>query len=558
MTNHQMLICFEDRLRFRILKGEITVKMKKTTYFNGVLACLLVFGLLSQMAFALRTTTDPWTMYRHDLTHTASTSSTAPNANNTLVWTWSSYYPTPVVVDGRVIAITSNQMYALDETTGIPLWGPAYFSGSYYGVPSVVGDRVYIGTSSGYMYCINATTGGKIWEYQIQTPGQIQTSPAVANGRVYFGTTNNFLYALDATTGLYAWRFTAGNSITYSSPAIDGTLIYFGCDDGKLYALNDTGSLPQKKWDFPTSNRIYSTPLVADGKVFFGSGPQDHAIFALDKTSGQLIWKFQVTGGYSLDNSPAFSDGFVFFTAGNYKAYALYSNATAGLNYTENDPSIQFWSQTLGSSLKEPAIADGKLFTSAGSTVYALHVANGTVAWSYTFASTAYDPIVADGRVFVPHYYGLSCFGNPFPPVTYHYTINAGGVDWDVMLVINATPATLNSTGLITLKKLTYTLQGISGTTGVSNITISNAMLGGPYTVTVDGGLPNDPPGVVISSNGTHSSLYFAYGHSTHTVEIVGTTVVPEFPTVAPLAILMLATIAAGLGAYCFRRRRLA
>jgi hypothetical protein len=166
------------------------------------------------------------------------------------------------------------------------------------------------------------------------------------------------------------------------------------------------------------------------------------------------------------------------------------------------------------------------------------------------------SPCIADGRVFVNHYSGITCFGDPFPPVTYHYTVNAGGQNWDIMLVINATPGTLNSSGLITLKKLTYTLQGISGTTGTSNITIPNALLGGPYTVTVDGGLPNDPPGVIISTNDTCSSLYFAYGHSTHAVEIIGTTVVPEFPTTNLLTILIFATTAASLCAYLFKRNR--
>jgi outer membrane protein assembly factor BamB len=534
------------------------VKMNKATWFNAVLVCLLIFGVLAQMAFALRTTIYPWTMYRHDLTRSGSTLSSTPNTNDTVVWTWSGYYPNPpAVVDGRVIVVASSYMYALDETTGVPLWGPIYFTGTFYGTPAVVSDRLYIGTTSGYMYCINATTGGKIWEYQIQTPGQIQTIPAVANGRVYFGTTNNYVYALDAITGLYVWRFTAGGQVYYSSPAVDGTWIYFSCDDGKLYALNDTGSLPQKKWEYPTSGSyLRSTPVVADGKVFLGSYSTDHSVFAVNKTSGQLIWKFQLTQGYSIDNAVAYSDGLVFFTVANYKAYALYSNATAGLNYTENDPTIQLWSRTLGSNPREPVVADGKVFASAGNTLYALNVTNGQIIWYYTFSSTAYDLVVADGRIFASYYNGLTCFGDIFPPETYHYTINAGGQDWDVMLVINATPGALNSSGLITLKKITYTLQGISGTTGMSNITIPKALLGGPYTVTVDGGLPNDPPGVIVTSNSTHSSLYFEYGQSTHTVEIIGTIVIPEFPTTTLLTVLMLVTAAASLSAYSFKRRR--
>jgi len=144
-----------------------------------------------------------------------------------------------------------------------------------------------------------------------------------------------------------------------------------------------------------------------------------------------------------------------------------------------------------------------------------------------------------DGRIFVPQYTKLSCFGSLYPPVTYHYTVNAGGQTFDVMLVINATPGSLDTAGLITLKKISYILEGISGTTGMSNITIPNAMLGGPYAVTVDGGLPQyqAPP----LDNGTHTSLYFTYMHSSHTVEIEGTTVVPEFPSaiILPLLITM-------------------
>jgi outer membrane protein assembly factor BamB len=523
---------------------EVLVKMKKTNYSSAILACLLVYGILFQAVYALHPTDYPWTTYRHDLNRSGYTASTAPNANNTLLWTWSIYYPNqPLVVGGRAIVVSSSYIYALDETTGVVLWGPVNFLGSFYGTPAFADDKLYIGTSSGYMYCINVTNGAKIWEYQIQTPGQIQTSPAVANGKVYFGTTNNYLYAIDANSGLYVWRFTAGDQIYYSSPAVDGTWIYFGCEDGKLYALNDTGSLPQKKWDLPTGGRIECTPMVADGKVFFGSSYAEHSMFAVNKTSGQLIWAFQITGGYNLDNPPAFSNGLVFFSAGT-KAFALYSNATIA-NYTENNPDIQLWSQTLGSSPYEPTVADSKVFVCRSNTLYALNITTGQIFWYYTFASTAYTAVVADGRLFVNHYYGVTCFGDPFPPVTYDYIINAGGTDWDVTLVINATPKTFNTTGLITLKKLTYTLEGIDGTTGMSNITIPNAMLGGPYTVTVDGGLPNDPPGVIISTNGTHSSLYFEYGHSIHTVEIIGTTVVPEFPSAIILPLLVIASLIA-------------
>jgi len=502
------------------------------------LIVLFAFALIPNAVFALYETADPWPMYRHDLARSGATTSTAPNTNKTL-WTHTSTgsVGTPIVVDGKVIFVSYNRVYALDETTGIQLWQSINFPSSLKGVPAFADGKLYVCSNGGYLYCLNATTGEKLWEYDA-SPDQIQSSPAVSMGTVYFGTTEKFLYAIDASSGLYRWRFTAAGAI-YSSPTIDGDFLYFGCDDGKVYALNHTGTLPALKWTYPTKGRVHSTPTVDGDKLFFGSYSQDHSIFAVNKTTGNLIWKYTFTSSWAAENPVAVADGIVYCapTSGN-KAYALYANATAGINYTETDPTIRLWSTTLDSSNPtEPVVANSKVFLSAYQKLYALDTSDGHRVWTYTFAYSAGSPIVADARIFVPHYTNLYCIGSPYPPVTYRYTVQAGGQTFDVMLVINATAGPLETAGLITLKKISYILEGISGTTGMSNITIPNAMLGGPYTVTVDGGLPQyqAPP----VDNGTHTSLYFTYSHSSHTVEIIGTTVVPEFPSAIILPLLI-------------------
>jgi outer membrane protein assembly factor BamB len=503
------------------------------------LAFLLVAGFASNTVFALYETTDPWPMYRYDLTRSGTTTSTAPNTNKTL-WTHTSTSSVgiPIVVDGKVIFISYYNLYALDETTGIQLWQSISFPTQPRGVPAFADGKLYVGSYGGYLYCLNATTGEKLWEYDA-SPDQIQSSPAVSMGRVYFGTTNGYLYAIDASTGLYIWRFGPKDSI-YSSPAIDGDMLYFGCDDGKVYALNHTGAHPALKWTYPTKGRVRSTPTVDGDKLFFGSYSQDHSIFAVDKTTGNLIWKYTFTSSWTAENPVAVAGGIVYCapTGGN-KAYALYANATAGINYTETDPAIRLWSTTLDWYPTELVVADGKVFLSASKNLYALDTPYGHIVWTYTFTYSAGSSIVADGRLFVPQSNKLYCFGSSYPPVTYHYTVHAGGQTFDIMLVINATAGPLDTAGLVTLKKISYTLEGISGTTGMSNITIPNVMLGGPYTVTVDGGLPIDPPGVIESSNDTHTSLYFTYMHSSHTVEIEGTTAIPEFPSLMILPLLI-------------------
>ena len=56
-----------------------------------------------------------------------------------------------------------------------------------------------------------------------------------------------------------------------------------------MYALDkQTG---QVAWKYHTTNRIYSSPLVDDGLLYFGSA--DRYMHILDAHSGELYWKYE-------------------------------------------------------------------------------------------------------------------------------------------------------------------------------------------------------------------------------------------------------------------------
>jgi len=524
--------------------------MKKTTCLIIVLASLMLLATLLQLVYARYASTEPWSMYRHDLARTGTITSAGPESNQTLVWSHGRSTTKPcIVVDGMVIILSSTTVYALDETTGVEIWNSISFPNALTTTPACNDGKIYIGSSNGYMYCLNATTGAKIWEYQTQDSPSIESSPAIYNGKVYFGTNAGYLYALNATTGLYVTRYTAPDDIR-TAPTISGDLLYFGCDDGKLYALNISQTLFSLKWTYTTSNPIRCTPTVDAERIYFGSQSIDHSVFALNKTTGTLIWKFTFDYAYtSADNPMVIANGMVYVapSSGIYKMYALYANATPG-TYGENNPAIQMWSQTFTYSPTPPVVADNKIYFGAAYKLYALDITNGQTIWTYDF-NPYYpeDPIIADGRLFVRTSSTTFCFGQPFPPVTYYYTVTPIlGYTYTIELTLNATPSNqINIAGLVTLKKISYNVTGIEGTTGMSNITVPNEMLGGPYTVTVDGGLPIDPPGVIMSTNATHTSLYFTYMHSTHLIEIEGTTAVPEYPMTNLLTLLIMTSLLA-------------
>jgi parallel beta-helix repeat protein len=119
-------------------------------------------------------------------------------------------------------------------------------------------------------------------------------------------------------------------------------------------------------------------------------------------------------------------------------------------------------------------------------------------------------------------------------------TFNCGS--WDnkpyyAGIVSNSTISAFNFNAA--QKLISFNVNGSSGTIGFCKITIDNALLGGPYTVSVDETLVTPS----VTSNGTHSFLYFTYAHSAHNVSIIGSTVIPESLLWIILPLLMIATL---------------
>jgi hypothetical protein len=85
------------------------------------------------------------------------------------------------------------------------------------------------------------------------------------------------------------------------------------------------------------------------------------------------------------------------------------------------------------------------------------------------------------------------------------------------------------------MKEIRCIVTGEERIIGFCNSTFPIQLLGGPYIVLIDG-VQVTP---IETSNTTHTSLFFTYAHSSHTIEIVGATVIPEFPTMTLMMILL-------------------
>jgi len=91
----------------------------------------------------------------------------------------------------------------------------------------------------------------------------------------------------------------------------------------------------------------------------------------------------------------------------------------------------------------------------------------------------------------------------------------------------------------IASKQISFNVTGLSGTLGSCNASFPSAMLDGPFTVKLDGSVLTQNVGYTQTFNGTHYLFQISYTHSTHKIEIIGTTVIPEFPTIVCILLLL-------------------
>ena len=117
-------------------------------------------------------------------------------------------------------------------------------------------------------------------------------------------------------------------------------------------------------------------------------------------------------------------------------------------------------------------------------------------------------------------------------------SVRAEGHDFDVQVASNSTSVT-NLNFDTQNKKLSFTVQGDTGTKGVTEITIPKPLLNGDLTVMIDGKAMAQSDVVETADTDTETTLELNYHHSTHQIDIVGTNAVPEFGTMASVALVV-------------------
>ncbi len=242
--------------------------------------------------------------------------------------------------------------------------------------------------------------GGPRLVWKAQGLGEGYSTLAVVGSRLYTQGQQGgqqFVLAIDVNTGKQLWKTPSGRTFgndkgngPRGAPTIDGNRLYALASDGMLLCLEiETG---KRIWGFNIGERFgggvpqwgYSeSPLVEGDRVIVTPGGRGAAVVALNKATGDLIWKSQ-------DDGAGYSSAFPFDFGGIRGLALLTGGATIGLDMKSG---ALLWRYTnvanRVANIATPIVSDGYVFVSTdyntGCALLKLTAAGGSVKASEVY-----------------------------------------------------------------------------------------------------------------------------------------------------------------------------
>jgi outer membrane protein assembly factor BamB len=220
--------------------------------------------------------------------------------------------------------------------------------------------------------------------------GAVQ-SRLVRNGdSLYVSTMGGDLVCLDTQSGFVRWKYSTNGALFSTPLVVDGT-VYFGSADHHVYALDaQRGTL---KWKTKTGSAVFSSAALARGVVCIAS--VDTKIYGMEARSGKVLWMAQGEGMYQ---SGATTDGTRFFVGG-WDNYFRAIDVTSGR---------ELWKQKFGRAfyfapaIGSPTVGDGRVYvTSNDGVLHVMDATSGKVLWEVPGPSLGYSgPLLRDGKIY--------------------------------------------------------------------------------------------------------------------------------------------------------------
>lgn len=255
---------------------------------------------------------------------------------------------TPCVANGRVFAIGSTHLYAVNADSGKLEWSqplPAKAPGSS---PLVMDGTVII--LAGKLAAFEAETGKPLWE-QPKIAGS-NSSPSLwkTNGNQYVLANGRSEFAcIHPKTGDILWSVEGGGD---STPAVSGDYAAVLSSKDAIgfsgFKLSEKGA--EKLWNHPTdARRSQSSPILHNGYAYLF---EDGDYRCVQLQTGKILWTQKVSSSIT---SPVLADGKIFVLANNGNNLLMVNASPNGYSEIAKANVRSLW-------VPSPTIANGNLF----------------------------------------------------------------------------------------------------------------------------------------------------------------------------------------------------
>jgi outer membrane protein assembly factor BamB len=246
--------------------------------------------------------------------------------------------------------------------------------------------------------------------WQVKEIGSGYSTPAVVGERLYVlsnkGVDEEFVQALDVSDGHQLWSTRLGKvgnpdqqpsyPAARSTPTVDGALLYALSSDGVLACLETaTGKLRWQKnlrteFGGQPGQWAYSESPLVDGDVLVCTpGGSEATLVALNKKTGELLWKSAVPGG----DQAAYASAIVVEVGGVKQYVQFLQNGVVGVDARTGKFLWRYDKTAQGSpaNIPTPVAHDVYIYSAAarsGGGLVRLKVNQGAVEVEPVYAST--------------------------------------------------------------------------------------------------------------------------------------------------------------------------
>ncbi|HBP19425.1 MAG TPA: hypothetical protein DEA08_16755 [Planctomycetes bacterium] len=185
-----------------------------------------------------------------------------------------------------LIGSTDNRLYCVDWKEKVPKELHRIDLGSdVVAGPVPLGRRLLVGTSSGQVHLISVSSAGQLKDEQLL--GEAGTSAVkgiqVAGEKFYF-TAGRRLFAgtNDDAGARLTWKAPFNAPADLSEPRVpfEGDMIYVGCEDGTLYAVDKNTGEVRWRFSVPGEVPIHHAPLISGSELYVVAGDRIHVLAA--------------------------------------------------------------------------------------------------------------------------------------------------------------------------------------------------------------------------------------------------------------------------------------